>query len=352
MKKSSRSRKKQGREMFSIKRSVATIVAGMVCAFLSWASFAEAGADLKRVRLAYAGWGVGSAVAYVGIESGLFKKFELDVEEVFIQDALTGGTQALIGVDFAIGFGNPLAIFQPILGGADIVFLGSHVSAERVSMGVSSDIAAIKELKGKKIGVSRLGGRSDLIARVILRRAGLDPLKDVEIVTAGLAPQRVLALTKNLIQGAPLSPEFASEAKGLGLKILEVKEVPVIASLLMTTRTIIKKDEEAVRRFIKAYAAAIHYYLTRRAESIGIMRKYLTVKDPSALETMYEAFAAQLKPLPVPSGEAVQALIDAVSVADQRAKAFKPPDLFDLRFLEELKASGFIENLYSEKVSL
>ena len=336
--------------MVSIRRSLAMMVAGVVCAFLQWTSCAEAGANLKKVRLAYAGWEVGTAIAYIGIDAGIFKKYELDVEEVFIRDALTGGVQSLIGVDFVLGFGNPLAILHPILEGGDIVFVGSHVSVDKYGMAVTSDIETIKELKGKKIGVSALGGRSDLIARVILRRAGLDPLKDVEMVAAGLAPNRLAALSKNLIQGAPLNPQFASEAKKLGLKVLDVKDVPTVTALLMTTRSFIKKDEEAVRRFIKGYLAAIHFYLSHRAESIAIIKKYFTGTDPSSLEAMYNAFAAHLKPIPGPNREAVQAFIDAVSVADPRAKNIKPADLFEPRFLEELK--GFIDNLYTEKVSL
>jgi len=338
--------------MISVRRSVAIIVANMVCAFLFWISSAEGGSDGRKVKLAYAGWEVGTAIAYVGIDAGIFKKFDIDVEEVFIRDALSGGVQSLVGVDFVLGFGNPLAILQPILAGADIVFLGSHVSVEQYAMGVRSDIAAVKELKGKKIGVSGLGGRSDLVARVILRRAGLDPTKDVQMVAAGLAPQRVAALSKNLIQGAPLSPNMAAQAKELGLKVLEVKGVPLVTALLMTTRSFVKRDQEAVRRFVKGYLTAIHYFLFHRAESLAIIKKYFTGTDPSALENMYEAFAAQLKPLPGPNGEAVQALIDAVSAVDQRAKNVKPADLFDLRFLEELKASGFIKDLYTEKVSL
>lgn len=335
-----------------MRKLTALIVGGLLCALLLWISPAQAGANLKKVRLAYAGWEVGTAIAYVGIDAGIFKKYDLEVEEVFIRDALAGGIQSLIGVDFVLGFGNPLAILQPILEGADIVSLGSHVSMEHYSMGVSPDIAMIKDLKGKKIGVSVLGGRSDLIARVILRRAGLDPVEDVEIVSAGLAPNRVVALSKNLIQGAPLNPQFASEAKRLGLKVLEVKEVPVITALLMTTRSFIKKDEEAVRRFIKGYLTAIHYYLTRRAESIAIIRKYFTGTDPKAMETMYDAFAAQLKPLPTPNREAAQALIDAVAVVNPKSKDVKPANLFEPRFLEELKASGFLDDLYAEKISL
>jgi len=337
--------------MITIKKSVAIFFSLLCLLCLSLVS-AGAATGPKKVRLAYSGWGIGTAVAYVGIDGRIFKQYEVEIDEIFIQDALSGGVQSLIGVDIVLGFGNPLAILPPILKGADIVFLGANVSMEPSAMGLSSGISQIKDLKGKKIGVSALGERSDLIARVILRRAGLDPSKDVQIVAAGLSPNRILALSQNQIQGAPLNPQTISGARELGLKVLEVKEVPFIDSLLMTTRSFIQKDQEAVRRFVKGYVAATHYFLTHRNESIAIIKKYFAGSNPSTVEAMYDSFAAQLKPLPIPNGEAVQAAIDAVSVADQRAKTLKPGELFDPRFLDELKSSGFLKDLYAEKVSL
>lgn len=333
-------------------KTIAASAAAVVFVGLLSSTSGAAGENTKKVRLAYAGWEVGTAVAYVGIDAGIFKKYDLEIEEIFIRDALSGGIQSLIGVDLVLGFGNPLAILRPILEGADIVSLGSHVSIEKHGMAVTAEVATVKELKGKKIGISALGGRSDLIARVILRRAGLDPVKDVEVVLAGLAPNRVAALSKKLIQGAPLSTRFMSQAESLGLRVLEVRDVPLVTGLLMTSRSFINRDTEAVRRFVKGYLAAIHYYLTRRNESIAIIKKYFTASNPDALESMYEAFAAQLTPLPVPNREAVQAIIDAAAVADKRAQNIKPPDLFEPRFLDELKASGFLEELYTEKISL
>ena len=319
---------------------------------LFYVPLAQSGEDLKKVRLAYAGWEVGTAIAYVGIDGGIFKQHGLEVQEVFIRDPMSAGIQSLVGVDLLIGFGNPLAILQPILTGSDIVSLGAHVSMEHPSMGVSPEISNIKDLQGKKIGVSGLGGRSDLMARVILRRAGLDPVRDVEIVAVGLGPNRVAALSKNLIQGAPLPPEIAEQAKKLGIKVLEVKEVPLITAMLMTTRSFIKKDEEAVRRFLKGYLTAIHFYLTRRDQSIAIIKKYFSGADPRALENMYDNFAAQLQPLPAPNREAAQALIDVASMVEPKSKKINPADLFEPRFLEELKTSGFIDELYAEKISL
>lgn len=333
-------------------RSLSVPFATIVCAVFFLAAPLRAAESPKKLRLAYAGWGLETAIAWIGIEAGVFKKYQLDVEEVIIRDAPSGGLHALLGVDVFLGFGNPINVLQAILAGGDIVFLGSHVSVDEYGFGVSSEITGIEQLKGKKIGVSVLGGRSDLAARVILRRAGLDPLKDVEMVFVGLSPQRMIALSQNLIQGTPLSPDVAAEAKRRGLRVLDAKGVPVITSLLMTTRSLIRRDEESVRRFMKGYLASIHYYLVHRNESIAIMRKYLSLSDPRAFESMYEAFAARLGPFPAPNGEATQAIIDVVAVADKKAASLKPKALFDLRFLEELKESGFIDGLYSEKKSL
>jgi NitT/TauT family transport system substrate-binding protein len=316
------------------------------------AGFAFAADGAKKIRLAYAGWELGTAVAYVGVDAGLFKKYEIEVEEIPIRDNMSAGIQALLGVDLLIGSGSPLAILQPMVNGADITVIGSHVRLDQYGMGVASSIGAIKELKGKKVAVSALGARSDLIARVILRRAGLDPVRDVEIVSAGLAPARALAISKNLVQGAPLNEQIAAEAKKLGIKTLELKAVPVVTDLLVTTRSFIKKDEETIRRFMKGYAAAINHLVTRREESLAIIKKYFPDTQAGSVQAMYDSFSAQLRPLPELNSESLQALVDVGAVVDKRTGSIKPSDVIEPRFLEELKNSKFLKDLYVEKVSL
>ena len=322
-----------------------------ICAVVFLSGQPAAGQTSNKLRLAYAGWELGTAVAYVGVDSGLFKKHQLDIEEIPIRDTLSAGVQSLLGVDLLIGFGNPLAILQPVMLGADVTLIGAHVSFDQYGMGVTAPISTINELKGKKVGVSALGARSDLIARVMLRRAGLDPAKDVEVVAAGLAPARALAISKNLVQGAPLSEDVATEAKKLGIKILEVKTVPVVTDLLLTTRSYIKKEEETVRRFMHAYAEAIHYFVSRRDDSLGILKKYFSSGQGPSVDAMYNNFAAQLRPLPELNVEAIQALVDVGSAMEKR-KQLKPSDIIEPRFLDELKSSRFLKDLYTEKVSL
>jgi len=313
---------------------------------------AGAAEDVRKLRLAYSGWEIGTAVAYIGVDAGLFKKHGLEIEELPIRDTLTAGVQSLIGVDLLIGFGNPLAVLQPVANGSDITVIGSHVSFDQYGMGVGSTIGSLKDLKGKKVGVSALGARSDLVARVILRRAGLDPSKDVEMVAAGLAPARALALSKNLVQGVPLNQEVAGEAQKLGIKILEMKSVPVVTDLLLTTRSFIKREEITIRRFMQGYAAAIQFFVSKRDASLSILKKYFPGNQAVSVDTMYDAFSAQLRPLPELNSEALQALVDVGAAVDQRTKNLKPADIIEPRFFDELKNSQFLKDLYTEKVSL
>lgn len=305
----------------------------------------------KKLRLAYAGWEVGTAVSYIGVDAKLFKQHGIEVEELPIRDTLSAGVQSLIGVDLLIGFGNPLAVLQPVASGADITVIGTHVSFDQYGMGVAAAISELKDLRGKKIGVSGLGSRSDLVARVMLRRGGLEP-RDVEMVAAGLAPARALALSKNLVQGAPLRQDLAAEAQKLGIKVIELKSVPVVTDLLITTRSYIKREEETIRRFMKGYAAAIHHFVTKRSDSLVILKKYFPGNQGMTVDAMYDAFAAQLRPLPELNSEAIQALVDVSATADQRTQKIKPADIIEQRFFDELKASRFLKDLYTEKVSL
>ncbi len=306
----------------------------------------------KKLRLAYAGWEIGTAVAYIGVDGGLFKKHGVEIEELPIRDTFSAGVQSLMGVDMLIGFGSPLAVLQPIANGADLAMIGTHVSFDQYGMGVGSAINTIKELKGKKVGISALGARSDLIARVILRRAGLDPTRDVELVAAGLAPTRAVALSKNLVQGAPFRQDLAAEAQRLGIKVIDIKSVPIVTDLLLTTRSFIKRDEDMVRRFMRGYAAAIQYFVSKRNATLAILKKYFPGSQGVTVDNMYDVFSAQLRPLPELNSEAIQALVDVSASADQRALKIKPSDIIEPRFFDELKNSKFLKDLYTEKVSL
>jgi hypothetical protein len=126
----------------------------------------------------------------------------------------------------------------------------------------------------------------------------------------------------------------------------------VVTDLLITTRSYVKREEESMRRFMKGYAAAIHYFVTRREDSLTILKKYFPASQGVTLDAMYDNFLPRLRPLPELNREALQALVDVGPAVDQKTKPLKPADIIEPRFVDELKGSRFLKDLYTEKVSL
>ena len=317
--------------------------------FVSAASAAEPG---RPVRVAFAGFGVGAVVTWIARDTDLFAKYGLDARTVHIEGAAAGGVQSLLGTDVFVVSQDVLAPLKAVSEGADLVFVGAHGNAEDYRFGVVSYVDDLVQLKGRKVGVSGLGRKSDLVARVALRRAGLDPVEDVEMVPIGYSPQRAAAIYRNVVQGAPLVPRVAAEAQRVGIKVIEIGEVNLVTDLLVTTRAFADRNPNLLRRFLMAYVNGVQHFLTERADSMRIMQKYVTLARGTSLEGTYGSLARQLDPLPLPRTESVQALIDAVSVIDSRAKELRPGRVLELDILERLRKTGFVKGLYSEKVKL
>jgi hypothetical protein len=125
-----------------------------------------------------------------------------------------------------------------------------------------------------------------------------------------------------------------------------------MTDLLITTRTFIKGEEDLVRRFMKGYATAIQYFVSKRSDSLTILKKYFPGNQGVSVDAMYDAFSAQLRPLPELNNEAIQAFVDVGATVDERTKNLKPSDIIEPKFFDELKNSKFLKDLYTEKVSL
>lgn len=327
-------------------------LAAAIVGALTFVSAASAAEPERPLRVAFAGFGVGAVVTWIARDKDLFAKYGLDARTVHIEGAAAGGVQSLLGADVFVVSRDVLAPLEAVSEGADLVFVGAHGNPEDYRFGVASYVDDLVQLKGKKVGVSGLGRKSDLVARVALRRAGLDPVEDVEMVPIGYSPQRAAAIYRNVVQGAPLVPRVAAEAQRVGIKVIEIGEVNLVTDLLVTTRAFADRNPNLLRRFLMAYVNGVQHFLTERADSMRIMEKYVALARGTSLEGTYGSLARQLDPLPLPRTESVQALIDAVSVIDSRAKEIRPGRVLELDILKQLRKTGFVKGLYSEKVKL
>jgi len=178
------------------------VVALVVLFFVTTGHGAETSIPLK---VAYSTIAAGHSVLWVTKEAGLFRENGLDVELLFIQSSSLLATALLVGT-LPIATMGGVAAVEGNLRGADLVLLGSLKKPPSLTFLVTSkEITRPDQLKGKKLGVSRIGSSSDSILRMALRKLGLNPERDVTILQVGSSPLRTAALRSGNIDGTILN---------------------------------------------------------------------------------------------------------------------------------------------------
>jgi ABC-type nitrate/sulfonate/bicarbonate transport system substrate-binding protein len=100
-----------------------------------------------------------------------------------------------------------------------------------------------------------------------------------------------------------------------------------------------------VRRYVRAYTEAIHYFKTRKEETMQIMRKYSRVEDRNVLEHTQNWFTQNMPEYPYPPVEGYQVVLQEMASSNPKAATLNAKDLVDARFVKELEDGGFVAGL-------
>src|SRR5439155_26491417 len=106
----------------------------------------------------------------------------------------------------SVGNGSGGGVASARVGGASLVMVACFLNTIPYELVVQESIKTAEELKGKSIGISRVGSASDVAARVLIKGLGLEPVKDVPILQVGGAPERAGAFRSGRIAGFPSPP--------------------------------------------------------------------------------------------------------------------------------------------------
>jgi ABC-type nitrate/sulfonate/bicarbonate transport system substrate-binding protein len=118
-------------------------------------------------------------------------------------------------------------------------------------------------------------------------------------------------------------------------------------SSIITTRSYIKRNENSVRKFVRAFVEGVHFAKTERAATINVMKKYLRSSDAAMFDELYEMYIVRNIPrIPRPSPESLKTVMDQMVETDPRVANLKPEQFIDGRFFQELEKEGFIQKLW------
>jgi NitT/TauT family transport system substrate-binding protein len=331
--------------------SIGKIFSAAVCLAFAFAAPVVRAADApQKLRVAYAAITAAFSVPWVAKEAGIFQRHGLDVELVYIA-AGSRAVQTLVGgsIDIA-AIGGPAGV-DAKLAGADTVYVAIPVNRVLVFTVAAPQIQRIEDMRGKSIGVTRIGTVTDFFTRLYLRQNNLVPDKDVMIRQAGGLPEIVAALKAGQIHGGTFGFPAVLHARAAGFRVLvdyNTAGYRYPLSTVIVTQRLLRTRESAVRRFLEAHIEAVHRFKTDPELAMKVIGKYTQTTDRAMLEETQRVYASALERVPYPDLEDMKLGLTQVAETNPRVRGVDPKEFVDGRLLREIEASGYVKRLYGE----
>jgi len=243
-----------------------------------------------------------------------------------------------------------VGLARTVVGGNnDLVFIAGIKNHLTQSILARPEIKRLEDLRGKKIGVTRIGATTHYFALQVFKRRGMEAGRDYAMVQTGGAPEMLAALLSGAIDAGTMSSPWDARAISQGYHYVVYGpdlRIPQVAVSLITRRSFMAQNSPLLGRFMRAMAEAAKTLHTDKEIVFKVLSKYLRIDDRKVLDQAYNAEIKALEPRMELRLEAVQAILDDIAVTDARAKKYKPQELYDRRFLDEMEKSGFMDKLW------
>jgi ABC-type nitrate/sulfonate/bicarbonate transport system substrate-binding protein len=306
---------------------------------------------LKKVPFPYSPIGLNCLPWFVAKDARIFEKHGIDFDPVFIGASSALFNAMLSGAANLAGSGGP-AVISNILQGGDIIQITAMVPRFTQSIMVKAEIKKPEDMAGRKIGVSRLGTVTHFALQTLLEGYGI---KNVTILQMGGQPEAFAGLSRGSVDGAVFSPPYNFQLKKQGYNELAspsdlAKLTEFITNGIVARRSVAEKDKDTVIKTIKGTAEAIKIIQTDREFTKKVMSKWMPMKDADLAEQSYR-FATEnyAKEGLVPEA-ALRSMVKQMvtsNLVDAKLAASTPVTAYyDNRYVEEVKRSGFFEQLW------
>ena len=304
--------------------------------------------SVKKIRVGVPSVGMGNIITFVIKEGRLFQKYGLEAEVITVMGSGIGSKALISGNLDVIPIATPTVIAAN-LAGADMAILAHTMPAVVHALMVRPDIKRPEDLKGKKIGVSSLGSLTDFLVRTIAKKKGLNPDRDITLITTGASDtERVMALKAGAVDGTAVSHPGYGLAGKMGFSMLwdSAKELDYPWMEITTRRAAVKSDRDLIMNYMKAHMEGIALFKRDRDFGIKVIKKTLRVTDDQLVSESYDIFSKMFIPTPYPNHPGMKISFEYVAMTNKDVWSHKPEEFTDPSFVAELDKSGFIKSLY------
>ena len=315
---------------------------------IAFLSLCEPAVALEKLVGLQSAPSVAMALPWFAEEARLYAKHDLDFQLVYIASSgiVTAAMSSGNGNVGIVGGEGPMRAY--LAGNTDFVFVGSIKNVLTHSIMGKPEIKRPEDLKGRRIGVGRIGGNGHYFAVYGLRARGLDPLRDVSLIQTGGAPETIQALMSGAVDAASVTTPQDTRAAFAGYNyVIDGREIrpPFIAAGFVTLRSLITKRPKAISQFMHTMAESLKMMVSDRELAFKVISRKIGLTDRKVFDAAYTQELKVLEPRFEIKPVAIQATLDEIAKTDPRAKQIKAEQLIDRRFLEEMEKDGTFERL-------
>jgi NitT/TauT family transport system substrate-binding protein len=320
-------------------------MSGFLLGWLMFLCSAVEPADaIENVRVAYPSMNTSVFCLIIAQKEGYLKEEGLDVQLLSIRGEIAIRTTLAGEVDFFTNAGSALAAAVRAVPVKIVTVFQDKPGWDLIAQ---PDIKSIAQLRGKNIAIMSPEGSLAVVAREILRKNGLDPTKDVNLVVMGGDEVRFPALQTKSIQATLFNTGMSLRAQKQGFTKLAVASdyANLIEGGLATSSDKLKQNPDRIFRLIRAGLKGINFFVTKREPAIKYMSDALKLADRELISSIYDIQSKLILREGFSDDTVLQSMIDAMKKTTKVQRDIKVSDVFDLSLVkkanEELKSGGW-----------
>ncbi|HEY7063204.1 MAG TPA: ABC transporter substrate-binding protein [Chloroflexota bacterium] len=300
-----------------------------------------------RLLVNYAAVGPSQSGLWAAYEGGYLREQGLDGELTNVPNTARA-VQAMMQGDVNVSMMEPATAIQISLSGGDTVLLFGAINRLLYSVMSQPSLTDPQQMRGHVLGITRIGSATHSAARVALQDWGLVADRDVALRQLGENTAVYAALEAGQIDAGMMTSPYNIAARRAGYhELLDLSQQgPEYVSLAVGgLRGWVADNQEAMRRFARAYAQAIWRLKTDKPWALGVWRKYMQTDDAQLLDDSYEVYRDHFPSPPYVSEAGIARLLEDLVVEDPRLVGRAPTDWVDGSYVRELETSGFMRQL-------
>jgi ABC-type nitrate/sulfonate/bicarbonate transport system substrate-binding protein len=230
------------------------------------------------------------------------------------------------------------------LEGADVTYVASGLPVFVFQLYARPEIKSMADLKGKVVAVTQPAASTDYAMRIVLRRNGLEPDKDVRIMYAQDITNVFNSVSVGNAVAGVMSAPTSLKAKAAGIKMLvNITELrlPFLFTAVLSSPRVMREKQQALTQFLRGYIESMAVIRKDRETTMKSMGKYLKTTDRGVLEAVYEDYKDVFPVAPLMTTAEIKAVLDVAK--SPKAKTMKPEDFYDNSIVQKIQVSGFID---------